>query len=86
MSWGIRKYTLEFTLSGCEINLIEVERLLRGLGDDLEIIPLPQCGSEREQNYKVQIVTQDPTIIFDACAEFGRIKSIKISDFLAQGA
>lgn len=48
-------------------------------GEDLEIVPLVDSGAT-EKNFKIRIYTEDPTVIFDTCAQFGRLKSIKIND------
>jgi len=48
-------------------------------GEGLEILALKKAEDSRVQDYNIIIRTEDPTIIFDLCAEFGRIKSVKIS-------
>jgi len=79
MPWNVQKYNLEFVLSAQELSAEEIARLLHDLGEGLEIMPLPQCDTERSRNFKVHLTTQDPETVFDACAEFGRIKSVKIT-------
>ena len=49
-------------------------------GEDLEIFELPQDNSVKSRDFKIRIYTEDPTIIFDTCAQFGRLKSIKIDE------
>jgi dihydroxyacetone kinase-like predicted kinase len=49
-------------------------------GEGLEIFPLPQDAENKGKDFKIHISTEDPTIIFDTCAQFGRLKSIKIEE------
>lgn len=32
------------------------------------------------KNFKIHICAEDPTLIFDICAQFGRLKSVKIEE------
>ena len=49
-------------------------------GEGLEISQLPKNGADKGENFKINLYTEDPTIIFDTCAQFGRIKSVKIDE------
>jgi len=49
--------------------------------------PRPFCYEEpsnsekgRGKDFKIRISTEDPTIIFDTCSQFGRLKSVKIRE------
>ena len=74
-----RTQSLEFVLSAQDAAAEDVRKALEGLGQGLEIFLLPRCDTERSLNFKIHIVTEDPTLIFDTCAQFGRIKSVKIN-------
>jgi len=37
-------------------------------------------SSQKGNNFKVNISTEDPTIIFDLCSQFGRIRSVKVGN------
>lgn len=55
---------------------IPVDNLKNSLvefGRDLDI-------SQGEGGFNIRIDTEDPTIIFDTCAQFGRIKSVKVEE------
>jgi dihydroxyacetone kinase-like predicted kinase len=39
---------------------------------------MPQDKDIKGRDFKIRIYTDEPTIIFDTCAQFGRLKSIKI--------
>jgi dihydroxyacetone kinase-like predicted kinase len=49
-------------------------------GEDLEILQLQQDDDVKGRDFKIRIYTEDPTIIFDTCAQFGRLKSIKVNE------
>lgn len=76
----MHKYGLEFILSAQGASLEDLKNSLSACGEGLEIFLMPQSGAERGNNFKIQISTLDPTIIFDTCSQFGRLKSIKIED------
>jgi len=46
----------------------------------LEISQMPQDNTIKTRDFKIRVYTEDPTIIFDTCAQFGRLKSIKIDE------
>ncbi len=71
---GINKYSLEFMLSARSTSAGEITNSLLNLGDKLEVA---SCGSDE---FRISIQTIDPAIIFDTCAQFGRIKSVKVSE------
>lgn len=74
------KYFLEFILHIHSVSMETIKSSLIEFGDNLEIVELEQNDVSKGRNLKVHISSQDPTIIFDTCAQFGRIKSVKIKD------
>ena len=74
----MHKYHLEFTLIMDPLSLESLRNSLGEFGEDLEIFQLAQ-DNPQAKDFKVRISTEDPTFIFDACAQFGRLKSVKIS-------
>jgi dihydroxyacetone kinase-like predicted kinase len=75
----MNRYYLEFILQSQNASSQDIKNSIIEFGEDLKITDY-QDGTERHRNFKIQIFTQDPTIIFDTCAQFGRIKSVKIDD------
>jgi len=73
-------YTLQFILYVLDTPVETIQNAVREFGEDLEIIPLQHSLDERGTNFEIKIHTEDPTIIFDTCAQFGRIKSVKIDE------
>lgn len=67
------KFRLEFILHTPSASLKAVKNSLAEFGEGLEITDI------QDKNFKVNINTEDPTVVFDVCAQFGRIKSVKVS-------
>ncbi len=75
----MRKYHLEFTLNMQDLSLEALKVSLIEFGENLEIVPLAQDNT-KAKDFKVRISTEDPTFIFDTCAQFGRLKSVKVRE------
>jgi len=80
----MRKYCLEFILNMQTVSPETLKNSIVEFGEDLEIFPLPQDNDAKDRDFRIRIYTEDPTIIFDTCAQFGKIKSVKIND-LSEG-
>jgi dihydroxyacetone kinase-like predicted kinase len=74
-----QKFEVEFTLHTHELSNQVIKSSLSEFGDNLSIIDC-QDSEAKGRNIKVFISTEDPTVIFDVCAQFGRIKSVKIDE------
>jgi dihydroxyacetone kinase-like predicted kinase len=75
----IQRYKLEFILHTYNTTLQKVKNSLAEFGESLEIVDT-RDSLEKGDNFKVHINTEDPTLIFDVCAQFGRIRSVKVSE------
>jgi dihydroxyacetone kinase-like predicted kinase len=73
----MQKYRLEFILSTKDSPREEIRRSLAGLGENL-IIAAAGEGVSTSGDLKICIHTDDPTLIFDASSQFGKLKSVKI--------
>ena len=74
----ITKYTLEFILHTKSTSLKMVKSSLAEFGNDLVV---SQCQGHGEScNYKVNMITEDPTLVFDLCSQLGRIRSVKVHE------
>lgn len=69
------KYLLEFILHAKGSSLKLIRSSLAEFGDD--IVVSEDEGKKEDSNYKVSMVTEDPTLVFDICSQFGRIRSVK---------
>ncbi len=74
------KYCLEFILNMQTISAESLKNSIIEFGEGLEIIELPQENTVKSRDFKIRIYTEEPTVIFDTCAQFGRLKSIKIDE------
>ncbi len=73
------RYYLDFILSAKNTSSDVIKNALVEFGRDLEVLSLENAQADNPE-YKVNINTEDPTIIFDTCGQFGRMKAIKIEE------
>ncbi|MFH0913038.1 MAG: hypothetical protein V1884_01980 [Candidatus Omnitrophota bacterium] len=75
------KYYLEFILNTLQDVSPEIlKSSFVEFGDNLEISEEPEDSDMKGRDFKIRISTDEPTIIFDTCAQLGRIRSIKIDE------
>ena len=75
----MQKHHLELILHIYTGSPQALKSALSEFGENLEIIDC-QDAVTGSKSHKINIITEDPTAIFDICAEFGRIKSAKIDE------
>lgn len=73
----IKKYLVEFVLNSRLASPDMVKNSLLEFGDNLNVIE--NTGLEPKA-LKISIETQDPTIVFDVCSQFGRLGFVKIEE------
>ena len=73
----ITKYSLEFILHSKNTSVKMIKSSLAEFGNDLVVSQ--GLGHGENCNYKVTMTTEDPTLVFDLCSQFGRIRSIKVA-------
>jgi dihydroxyacetone kinase-like predicted kinase len=73
-------YKLEFILHIYSVSAKTLKSSLAEFGDDLEITDFCQEAGAKGRDFKININTEEPTVIFDICSQFGRIKSIKVNE------
>lgn len=76
----MHKYHLEFIINSYNTPIEIIKNSLMEFGDNVEITPLLGDNKDKGENLKINIHTEDPAIIFDTCAQFGRLKSVKIHE------
>lgn len=76
----MHKYHLEFILSVHDASSDEVKNSIIEFGEGLKVMPLESDGVSKYTDLSIAIDAEDPTVIFDTCAQFGRIKSVKINE------
>ena len=72
-------YKLGFILHTYNTTLEAVKNSLAEFGEGLEISEVLD-PSEKGNNFKVNLNTQDPTLVFDVCSQFDRIRSVKVEE------
>ena len=73
----IQKFNLEFILHA---NNATVKTVKSSLSEFAESVEVEDNHGGKSEDFKINLVTEDPTMIFDVCSQFGRIRSIKISE------
>jgi len=74
----ITKYVLEFILHAKDGSAKTIKNSLAEFGDDLTVSEAPE--QKESCNYKVNMITEDPALVFDLCSQMGRIRSVKVHE------
>ncbi len=74
----ITKYTLEFILHAKDSSPKAIKGALAEFGGDLVVSECQESGESC--NYQVNMITEDPTLVFDLCSQLGRIRSVKVHE------
>ncbi|MFA6357770.1 MAG: hypothetical protein WCY09_03780 [Candidatus Omnitrophota bacterium] len=72
----ITKYDLEFILHAKDSSPKIIKSSLEEFGNNLAVSLLED--NQESCNYKINMITEDPTLVFDLCSQFGRIRSVKV--------
>ena len=75
----LQKYRLEFILHTYNTSSEAIKNSLVEFGSSLEISDSAK-SAEKGNNFQISLNTEDPTLVFDICSQFGRIRSVKIND------
>ena len=75
----MQRYHLEFIFTAYNTSTDAIKNSLTEFGEGLEVIDC-QDSTTLAKNFKIKINAEEPTVIFDVCAQFGRIKSVKIDE------
>jgi dihydroxyacetone kinase-like predicted kinase len=75
----IPKFKLGFILHTYNTAIETVRSALAEFGEKLDVAEVIEA-SQKGKNFKININTEDPTIVFDVCSQFGRIQSVKVED------
>lgn len=73
-------YCLEFILSVQNTPLEIIKNSITEFGEGLEITQISETDTDKMREIKICMRTEDPTMVFDTCAQFGRLKSVKINE------
>ncbi|MCM8797764.1 MAG: hypothetical protein NC923_07865 [Candidatus Omnitrophica bacterium] len=76
----MQKYRIEFILHTYNTTGQAIKSSLAEFGEDVEVQDCLDAEARLGRDFKINIVVSEPEEIFDLCAQFGRIKSVKIDD------
>lgn len=76
----ITKYELEFILHAKDSSSKVIKSSLAEFGNNLVVNSLED--NKENYNYQVNMITEDPTLVFDLCSQLGRIRSVKVQESL----
>lgn len=74
-----QKYHLEFIL---RVHGVTAQKIKNALAEFAEELEIADCRESKEEpkEFKINVNAEEPTVIFDICAQFGRIKSVRIDE------
>ena len=75
----MHKYCLEFILNTYNTSADIIKNSLAEFAENLEIT-VCQDSNAKSKDYKINLDAEEPTVIFDICSQFGKIKTIKVSE------
>ena len=75
----IPKFKLDFILHTYNTTIDAVRSALAEFGEKLDVAEVVDTAG-KGRNFKININTEDPVIVFDVCSQFGRIRSVKVED------
>ena len=76
----MNKFDLEFILNTYNATEKSIRDSLVEFTETLEIVKQEDPSGNLPFDFKINLRCDDPTIIFDICGQFGRIKSVKIDE------
>ena len=76
----MHNFHLEFILSVYDTSAEIIKSSLTEFSEHLEICAITPDKPGESEDFKVKLLTEEPTVIFDLCAQLGKIKSVKIDE------
>ena len=76
----LKFYSLDFMLQAPGVSLDVLKKSLAGCADDPQIQEITQGPDLNEKKFSIQARTQDPTLVFDICSQYGKISSVKVDE------
>jgi hypothetical protein len=74
-----QRYRLNFIIHTYNVKLGMIKSSLAEFAEAIEVSGIGSPSGKGE-SFSVTLSTEDPTIIFDVCSQFGRIRSVKVED------
>lgn len=73
-------FRLEFILHAHDTSIQDIRNSLVEFAQDIQICDMSPDVSGEGKDFKLSMSVQDPTMIFDLCGQFGRIRSVKVEE------
>ena len=73
-------FRLEFILHVHDTSMQDIRNSLIEFAQDIEICDMSPDVASGGKDFKLNMRVQDPTMIFDLCGQFGRIRSVKVEE------
>jgi hypothetical protein len=73
-------YYLRFVLHTYQATLQQIKTALAEFGTAIDIAEDKIDAGIRGRQFRIALDSDDPTLIFDTCAHFGRIKQVKVEE------
>jgi hypothetical protein len=75
----LQNYRIEFILHSFSSNAKDIRNSLAEFVENMDIAD-SQEANEKGSNFKISLSSPEPTVIFDICSQFGRIKNVKVNE------
>jgi len=73
-------FRLEFILHVHDTSMQDIRNSLIEFAQDIQICDMGSDAAGAGKDFKLNLKAQDPTMIFDLCGQFGRIRSVKVEE------
>ncbi len=73
-------FSLEFILHAHNTSMQDIRNSLIEFAQDVEIVDMSPEVASGGKDFKLNMRVQEPTMIFDLCGQFGRIRSVKVEE------
>ena len=73
-------FHLEFMLHAHNTSMQDIRNSLIEFAQDVEVVDMSPEVASGGKDFKLNMRVQEPTMIFDLCGQFGRIRSVKVEE------
>lgn len=75
----LQNYQIEFILHCFNCTDKDIRSSLSEFVESMDITDSQEIN-EKGSNFKISLRSPEPTVVFDICSQFGRIKSVKVNE------
>ncbi|MDD4900091.1 MAG: hypothetical protein PHT31_03255 [Candidatus Omnitrophica bacterium] len=70
----LKFFCLDFLLNAPGASADVLKKSLEGCAEN------PQIQEIARENFSISLRTQDPTLVFDICSQYGKISAVKVNE------